>query len=80
MLYRWRCEAQTEGQDAFRGKGKLPAEDEEIARLRRELASPQKDNVICAMWSTVVRLINSPATEAKKALAIFSQKSSSRCP
>ena len=46
MLYRWRREAQTEGSEAFRGKGKLRAEDEEIARLRRELASVQEDNVI----------------------------------
>lgn len=46
MLYRWRREAQTEGEEAFRGKGKLRAEDEEIARLRRELASVKEDNVI----------------------------------
>ena len=46
MLYRWRGEAQTEGTEAFRGKGKLRAEDEEIARLRRELASAQEDNII----------------------------------
>ena len=80
MLYRWRREAKSEGAEAFRGKGKLRAEDEEIARLRRELASVQEDRDICAMRSTVVRLINSPTTEAKKALAIFSQKSGSRCP
>ena len=65
MLYRWRREAQTEGSEAFRGKGKLRAEDEEIARLRRELASVQEDNVIYALRSSVVRLINSPTTEAK---------------
>lgn len=36
MLYQWRIAAQSEGADAFRGKGKLTERDEELRRLRHE--------------------------------------------
>lgn len=41
LLSRWKREAETEGRDAFRGPG-LPR-DEEVARLKRELARVKKE-------------------------------------
>lgn len=38
MLYRWRSEHARDGQDAFRGNGRLTSSDSELARLRRENA------------------------------------------
>lgn len=35
-LYKWRQELLTDPEQAFPGKGKLKAEDEELRRLRRE--------------------------------------------
>lgn len=46
ILYRWRIEARQDGTEAFRGKGVMTQEQAELARLRRELASAQEDNVI----------------------------------
>jgi transposase len=37
-LYKWRCQFVKDGEDAFPGHGKLTPADEEIRRLRRELA------------------------------------------
>jgi len=37
ILYRWRAEQRDAGNEAFTGKGKLNAGDEETRRLRREL-------------------------------------------
>jgi len=36
LLYRWRKAAKNEGNDAFRGHGKLTERDEELRRLRQE--------------------------------------------
>jgi transposase len=36
MLYRWRHECRTFGNDAFRGNGHRTTEQDELARLRRE--------------------------------------------
>lgn len=41
LLSRWKREAETEGRHAFRGSG-LPR-DEEVARLKRELARVKKE-------------------------------------
>jgi len=38
LLYRWRTEMRSNGEEAFRGKGKLKASDEEVRQLQRELA------------------------------------------
>ena len=38
ILYRWRAEQRENGEEAFSGKGKLKASDEENRQLRRELA------------------------------------------
>ncbi len=38
LLYRWRAEMRTDGEEAFPGKGKLKASDEEVRQLQRELA------------------------------------------
>ena len=46
ILYRWRREVREDGEEAFRGKGVMTAEQAELARLRRELASAREDNVI----------------------------------
>jgi len=45
MLTRWRSESQS-GTDAFRGHGKLRAEEEEIRRLKKELADTQQERDI----------------------------------
>lgn len=46
ILYRWRREAREDGDEAFRGKGVMTAEQAELARLRRELANAKEDNLI----------------------------------
>ena len=37
LLYRWRSELRSDGEEAFPGKGRPKASDEEVQRLRREL-------------------------------------------
>ena len=37
LLYRWRAEMRVDGEEAFPGKGKLKASDEEVRQLQREL-------------------------------------------
>ena len=37
LLYRWRAEMRSSGDEAFPGKGKLNSSDEELRRLQREL-------------------------------------------
>jgi transposase len=37
LLYRWRAEMRANGDEAFPGKGKLNANDEEVRQLQREL-------------------------------------------
>ncbi len=37
LLYRWRAEMRSDGEETFPGKGKLNASDEEMRRLQREL-------------------------------------------
>jgi len=36
-LYRWKRELEAQGEDSFPGHGRMPAADEELRRLRREL-------------------------------------------
>ena len=36
IIYRWRREMQEDGTDAFRGKGKLKAEEAQLRELERE--------------------------------------------
>jgi transposase len=38
LLYRWRAEYQRQGKAAFPGQGQLPADEDELRRLQRELA------------------------------------------
>jgi transposase len=45
-LYKWRRQFVKDGEDAFPGQGKLPPADEEIRRLRRELARVQEERDI----------------------------------
>lgn len=45
-LYRWRRQFLKEGEDAFPGHGKLTPADEEIRRLRRELARVKEERDI----------------------------------
>ncbi len=37
LLYRWRSDLREDGEDAFRGKGQLKADEAELRALRREL-------------------------------------------
>ena len=46
MLYHWKREMLKEGTDAFPGKGHLTAQEEEIRRLRKELAEAKEDREI----------------------------------
>lgn len=45
-LYHWKRELVKEGEDAFPGKGHLTAQEEEIRRLRKELAEAKEDREI----------------------------------
>ena len=38
LLYRWRAEMRSNGDEAFPGKGNLRTSDDEVRRLQRELA------------------------------------------
>lgn len=53
MLYRWRKETKTDGEEAFRGKGKMRAEQAEIARLKRQLADAKEENEILKKAITI---------------------------
>ena len=45
-LYNWRKEVEQEGEQAFPGKGRLKAEDEQVRGLKRELAVVQQERDI----------------------------------
>jgi transposase len=45
-LYNWRTQLEREGEQAFRGKGRLKADDERIRQLERELAIVQQERDI----------------------------------
>ena len=36
-LYRWKRQLEAQGEDSFPGQGRIPAADEEVRRLQREL-------------------------------------------
>ena len=46
MLSRWKVELESEGAVAFRGNGKLTATDEEVRRLRLDLATALQERDI----------------------------------
>jgi len=46
LLQRWRSKLKAEGADAFPGAGRTKASDEELARLRKELARTQQERDI----------------------------------
>jgi transposase len=46
LLYRWRKQFFEEGQEAFPGQGKLRDSDDEVRRLRRELAELRQERDI----------------------------------
>lgn len=45
-LYHWKRELAKEGEEAFPGKGHLTTQEEEIRRLRKELAEAKQDSEI----------------------------------
>ena len=45
-LYRWRAEQERDGDDAFRGHGRLRSDEAELARLRRENAELRMEREI----------------------------------
>jgi transposase len=46
LLYRWRKEYLEDNDESFPGQGKMKASDEEVARLRREVALLREDREI----------------------------------
>lgn len=46
QLYKWEEELNSHGEDAFPGHGRRTARDEEIARLKRELARVKEERDI----------------------------------
>ena len=45
-LYQWKQEQIAKGEQAFRGSGHLPEQEEELRRLRRELAVAEQERDI----------------------------------
>jgi transposase len=45
-LYRWRHELKRDGEQAFPGNGRLKADEEEVRRLKRELAVVKQERDI----------------------------------
>ena len=45
-LYKWRTQLLEDGEEAFPGHGKMKASDEEVRRLRRELARAREERDI----------------------------------
>jgi len=43
VLQRWKLELETKGGNAFPGSGNLPADEAEVARLKRELRRSQQE-------------------------------------
>jgi transposase len=46
LLHRWKSEIKTHGAEVFPGKGKLRPSDEEVSRLKSELARAQQERDI----------------------------------
>ncbi len=46
LLWKWKREYLNNGADAFPGKGRLKPEDEELRRLKRELADTREERDI----------------------------------
>jgi transposase len=46
VLHRWKRELTKEGSNAFPGKGRMSPQEEELRRLRRELAEAKEDREI----------------------------------
>lgn len=46
LLKQWVCEAKQDGEQAFPGKGRLKADDEQVRRLERELAIVKEERDI----------------------------------
>ena len=51
-LYKWRKALVTEGSDAFRGNGRLTAQDEELRRLRQEVKTLKMEREILKKATT----------------------------
>ena len=52
-LYKWRREFLENGEDAFPGQGKMAPAEEEIRRLRRELARVKEERDILKTYNEV---------------------------
>ncbi len=52
LLYRWRTAAASEGDDAFRGNGRLTERDEELRKLRQENKTLRMDREILKKATT----------------------------
>ena len=52
-LSRWIAETAEHGTDAFPGKGKLRSDDEELRRLKREVADLREENAILKKAATI---------------------------
>ena len=64
-LYRWKRQREAQGENSFPGQGRIPAADEELRHLQRELEIVKQERDILHMpWRAV---------PGKKAVAIFSQ-------
>jgi transposase len=46
LLYRWKNDYETSGNNSFPGEGKLKPEDEDLRKLRRELANVKEERDI----------------------------------
>ena len=53
LIYRWRHEQNSDGQEAFRGHGRMKPEQAEIARLKRQIANISEENEILKKAITI---------------------------
>ena len=56
-LYRWKRQLEAQGEDSFPGQGRMPAADEELRHLQRELGIvKQERDILKKQWPRLRRL------------------------
>jgi transposase len=70
-LYRWKQQLKIRGEGSFPGHGRMPAADEELRKLRRELEIvKQERDILHLPWRAALALCASTCVPGKKAVAM----------